>query len=443
MLVTREDEPGRCNVLQNPLFLQHLRLRDDPTEELRFYIIHMTEKCDCLLSLEAYSAEQKRRFCQCLGDHIEKQLQRRETPSTTEKMLEPKADMQCELGGQQKPEEEQHTPSSPSEPPAPGSPPLEDLLTPLEEVHTSPEDEHKVPPTPPPSTEGEDCKSTEGEVWQEAGEMEDEKEMEEVTRGGERPDVEEVAQPSEEDNCSEAADTGALPSSSSSSFVIPKLRLDRSFSADALSSPATDDEDYGEDEEEDEEEEDEEDDDEEDDDEEAEDSDDYLERSDSKRRSVAEAAPCERHGGVGGGGAGLSVQGSLRRRTHSEGSLLQEPRAPCFASDDAINRLDAGVTRKAGWSLPSPRTLKKELTKNGGSMHQLCMLLSGRKLSGGSDCSCNVGPDSLKKKKSKNLSVEWTSVLQAEEVQLYLGSDTTHSPLTTTAMTTSSRHNLL
>nr|XP_023666860.1 regulator of G-protein signaling 3-like isoform X2 [Paramormyrops kingsleyae]XP_023666861.1 regulator of G-protein signaling 3-like isoform X2 [Paramormyrops kingsleyae]XP_023666862.1 regulator of G-protein signaling 3-like isoform X2 [Paramormyrops kingsleyae]XP_023666863.1 regulator of G-protein signaling 3-like isoform X2 [Paramormyrops kingsleyae] len=28
MLVTREDEPGRCNVLQNPLFLKHLRLRE-------------------------------------------------------------------------------------------------------------------------------------------------------------------------------------------------------------------------------------------------------------------------------------------------------------------------------------------------------------------------------------------------------------------------------
>ncbi|XDV19670.1 hypothetical protein PO909_025108 [Leuciscus waleckii] len=28
MLVTREDEPGRCNVLQNPLYLRHLQLRD-------------------------------------------------------------------------------------------------------------------------------------------------------------------------------------------------------------------------------------------------------------------------------------------------------------------------------------------------------------------------------------------------------------------------------
>ncbi|KAM3873966.1 regulator of G-protein signaling 3a [Diretmus argenteus] len=80
MLVTREDEPGRCNVLQSPLYLRQLRLQDDHDEELRFYLIHMTEKCDCLLSLEAYSADQKHRVCQCLKDNIDKQvqLQRRE-----------------------------------------------------------------------------------------------------------------------------------------------------------------------------------------------------------------------------------------------------------------------------------------------------------------------------------------------------------------------------
>ncbi|XP_047665063.1 regulator of G-protein signaling 3-like isoform X2 [Tachysurus fulvidraco] len=43
MLVTREDEPGRCNVLQNPLFLKQLRLKEDHSDELRFYLIHMTE----------------------------------------------------------------------------------------------------------------------------------------------------------------------------------------------------------------------------------------------------------------------------------------------------------------------------------------------------------------------------------------------------------------
>ncbi|XP_039517773.1 regulator of G-protein signaling 3a [Pimephales promelas] len=43
MLVTREDESGRCNVLQNPLYLRQLQLRDDHSEDLHFYLIHMTE----------------------------------------------------------------------------------------------------------------------------------------------------------------------------------------------------------------------------------------------------------------------------------------------------------------------------------------------------------------------------------------------------------------
>ncbi|XP_057177036.1 regulator of G-protein signaling 3a isoform X2 [Triplophysa rosa] len=183
----------------------------------------------------------------------------------------------------------------------------------------------------------------------------------------------------DEENASEAADANAPPSSSSSSFVIPELRLDRSFSADGLSTPGTDEE-YDED-------------DEDEEDEEEEDSDDnFLDRQDSgKRRSMVEATSCEKHAG------GLSVQNSLRRRTHSEGSLLQDPRTTCFTSDNAINCMEASGT------LLSPKTLKKELTKNGGSMHQLYMLFSGRKLSGASECSCTVGPDGTKKKTSKNL----------------------------------------
>ncbi|KAA0716238.1 Regulator of G-protein signaling 3 [Triplophysa tibetana] len=186
----------------------------------------------------------------------------------------------------------------------------------------------------------------------------------------------------DEENASEAADANAPPSSSSSSFVIPELRLDRSFSADGLSTPGTDEE-YDEDDEDEEDEE----------DEEEEDSDDnFLDRRDSgKRRSMVEATSCEKHAG------GLSVQNSLRRRTHSEGSLLQDPRTTCFTSDNAINCMEASGT------LLSPKTMKKELTKNGGSMHQLYMLFSGRKLSGASECSCTVGSDGTKKKTSKNL----------------------------------------
>lgn len=299
-------------------------------------------------------------------------------------------------------------PSSPSEPPTLGSPHPSEPLTPLDEIYmplgglVGSGERHRVPPTPPPSTEGEDSKSVEEmEIWrelkdgecrkgenveeEEEGEYmvsrkspcsEEEEKSAKEEEGGERDEEDVnlnlVVSNTDEDNASEPPDTNAPPSSSSSSFVIPELRLDRSFSADALSSPNTDEEEYDEDDEDEESEE-------EDDDEEDDESDDaYLQRSDSKRRSMVEGTTCEKHGG-----GRLSVQNSLRRRTHSEGSLLQDPRTPCFTSDNAINCLEAGgAHNKGGWTLPSPKTLKKELTKNGGSMHQLCMLFSGRKVSG-------------------------------------------------------------
>ncbi|XP_068609281.1 regulator of G-protein signaling 3a [Brachionichthys hirsutus] len=443
MLVTREDEPGRCNVLQSPLYLRQLRLQDDYAQELRFYLIHMTEKCDCLLSLEAYSADQKRRVCQCLEDNIDKQLQlHRREPDVPhfEQMLEPNADPpSCDLGGvrgdlggvclhlpprSSEGEESSLYPSSPSEPRTLGSPHPSELLTPLDEIYmplgslAGSEERHKVPPTPPPSTEGEDYKSMdEMDIWREGkngetsreeddeeddndyrsgrksprSEVEEKKEEEEGERDEEEVHLKLVVSNTDEDNISEPPDPNAPPSSSSSSFVIPELRLDRSFSADALSSPNSDEEEDDEDEDEDEES------DEEDDEDDSDDA--YLQRSDSKRRSMLEGATCEKHGG-----GRLSVQNSLRRRTHSEGSLLQDPRTPCFTSDNAISCLEVGGPHhKGGWTLPSPKTLKKELTKNGGSMHQLCMLFSGRKLSAGSPCSCEVGPKGTKKKRSKNL----------------------------------------
>ncbi|KAJ8397125.1 hypothetical protein AAFF_G00009790 [Aldrovandia affinis] len=357
MLLTREDEPGRCNVLQDPLYLHQLSLQDDPTDEgLRFYIIHMTEANECILSLETYSVDQRRRVCQCLRDNIEKRLQEQESPATTEEMLEPKAQEQGETGPQvsgspgAEQEEEDRSPSSPSEAPVTVTPPPDHLL---EEACPPVADQEKAPHTPPPSTE-EECNSM----------------------GGNR-EISREREEGREERADECPDRAAVPSSSSSSFIIPELRLDRSFSTDGLSSPATD-------EEVDEEEEDEE-------EEEEEDSDEHgLECG-------REVTPCERHGG------GLSVQNSLRRRTHSEGSLLQEPRPPCFTSDNAIDRLDSATPHKGGWTLPSPKTLKKELTKNGGSMHQICMLFSGRKLSGGSECSCEVGPDGSKKRNPKSL----------------------------------------
>ncbi|XP_026716328.1 regulator of G-protein signaling 3 isoform X1 [Athene cunicularia] len=180
--------------------------------------------------------------------------------------------------------------------------------------------------------------------------------------------------------------------SSLPAFVIPELRLDSTFSQSAagVAAGTTD----GEDEEEEEEEEE----DEEEEEEEEEDSDEqYLERNEAKRSSMIETSGCQPV-------YTLSVQSSLRRRTHSEGSLLQEAKSHCFTSDTTLNCSDSQGT-KGHWALPSPRTLKKELAKNGGSIHQLTLLFSGhRKLSGADpECSCDEGEETSRKKRSRNL----------------------------------------
>ncbi len=177
----------------------------------------------------------------------------------------------------------------------------------------------------------------------------------EVKGGGQESGIEKREQ-GEGESASETISVGARPTSSSSSsspLVIPRLCLDRSFNTDALTSPSTDDE---------EEEEEEEDD---------EDSDEGF----LKRRSMVESSPSS-----GQQSGGLSVQRSLHRRTHSEGSLLQEPRSPRFISDQAIDCIEAKREPSERWAVPSPQTLRKELIKNGGSVHQICLLFTGRRV---------------------------------------------------------------
>ncbi|XP_072559667.1 regulator of G-protein signaling 3 isoform X8 [Paramormyrops kingsleyae] len=270
-------------------------------------------------------------------------------------MLDPEADGHCQL----RVLHQGHRGLGEDCPPIMGSTQPEQLVQ-RDQAHTAADSDQKVVPPPAISTQVEDCKSKDAwgaGILQEArGEAKGTDSVDEGRKGTER-----------------------LPSCSSASFIIPELRLERAFSADGLSSPpATDGDD-------------------EDDEEEEEDSDENcLKHSNGKRCSMVEASPCKKHQG------GLSVQGSLRRRTHSEGSLLQEPRSPCFASDNAIHCMETAGGHKGGWTLPSPKTLKKELAKNGGSMHQLYMLFSGRKLSG-SECSCEDGSEGNRKKKPKDL----------------------------------------
>ncbi|XP_065428304.1 regulator of G-protein signaling 3 isoform X2 [Chrysemys picta bellii] len=282
LLFTKEDEPGRCNVLRNPLYLQSVKLQEGSSEDLKFCILYLAEKSECLLSLEAYSQEQKKRICWCLAENITKQ---------------------------------QHPAAAPAE--------NKMLETDTEELRVMPSEEEKV-------AGGDACPDAEGAP---------EGALKEAALGA----------PLQEEKVVIAAECVEEQPGSSPAFVIPELRLDST--ADGL----TDEEDEEEDEDEDEE-----------------DSDQlYLERSEGKRCSMIEPSGCEPT-------YTLTVQGSLRRRTHSEGSLLQETKGHCFTSDTTLNCLDI-QSPQTRWALPSPRTLKKELTKNGGSIHQLGLLFSGHR----------------------------------------------------------------
>ncbi|XP_013225639.2 regulator of G-protein signaling 3 isoform X2 [Columba livia] len=326
LLFTKEDEPGRCNVLRNPLYLQSVQLQEG-SEDRKFCILYLAEKSECLLSLEAYSQEQKKRICWCLAENITKQQHPAPAP-TENKMLETDAEK-------------------------------------LGPMHS--EDGKVVMGDAPPAAKASAACEPQESLR--------------ATRSPLLVEKQPVATEKREEQPS------SLPA-----FIIPELRLDSTFSQSAAGTAGgtTDGEE--------EEEEDEEEEDEDEEDDEGEDSDEhYLERSDAKRSSMIETSGCQPV-------YTLSVQSSLRRRTHSEGSLLQEAKSHCFTSDTTLNCSDSQAAT-GHWALPSPRTLKKELVKNGGSIHQLSLLFSGhRKLSGAEpECSCDEGDETSRKKRSKNL----------------------------------------
>lgn len=189
------------------------------------------------------------------------------------------------------------------------------------------------------------------------------------------------------------------PTASRPTFVIPEVRLDSAYSqkAGAEGGSSGDEGDAEEAEEGDEGDEGEEEEDEDTSD------DNYGERSEAKRSSMIET------GSGAESGLSLRVQNSLRRRTHSEGSLLQETRGPCFASDTTLHCSD-GEGTASPWTVPSPRTLKKELGRNGGSMHHLSLFFTGHRKMSGAD---TVGDDdeASQKRKSKNLAKDMKNKL--------------------------------
>ncbi|KAG7282409.1 hypothetical protein CRUP_029730 [Coryphaenoides rupestris] len=75
LLLTREDEAGRCNVLHSPLYLHNIRLHYVSSEPLRVYLAQCVgEHWECDHSLEAFSLDQKTRVSLCLHDNITQQL---------------------------------------------------------------------------------------------------------------------------------------------------------------------------------------------------------------------------------------------------------------------------------------------------------------------------------------------------------------------------------
>ncbi|XP_004638535.1 regulator of G-protein signaling 3 isoform X2 [Octodon degus] len=429
LLFTKEDEPGRCNVLRNPLYLQSVKLQEGSSGDLKFCLLYLAEKAECLFTLEAHSQEQKKRVCWCLAENIAKQQQLGASPPER-KMFETEADEKKEMpseegkgpgaeepppskdcspgqelppGGEllptqdsssgqepasgqeslpnkdspcgQEPPPGSEAPAREDSPPGQGSPPTSELPS----CQDLPADQEPVPHQDPPA--GQDLPVVAKSPAQTPSTCQDlppsqcsvptEVLAEETSHSGDL-----------------VAATEPLPAASRPAFVIPEVRLDSTYSEQAgAQGGSSGDEEEAEGTEEAEDEEEEEDEDTSDDN--------YGERCEAKRSSMIETGQ--------GGECSLSlrVQNSLRRRTHSEGSLLQEARGPCFSSDTTLHCSD-GEGPSSGWAIPSPRTLKKELGRNGGSMHHLSLFFTGHRKMSGADVVVD-DEEASQKRKSKNL----------------------------------------
>ncbi|XP_006865757.1 PREDICTED: regulator of G-protein signaling 3 isoform X1 [Chrysochloris asiatica] len=435
LLFTKEDEPGRCNVLRNPLYLQSVKLQEGSSEDLKFCVLYLAEKAECLFTLEAHSQEQKKRVCWCVSENIAKQQQLAATPPES-KMFETEVDKKREMPLEEKKGPGAEDPSSSKDPSPSQEPPPEQDLPPnkdssagqeLSPGHESLSNKDSPPCKEPPSGQ-EPLPSKDSPPYQDPSSVQEPSLCQEAPPSQEpllsealpaipEPPTQDLLQcqdlpPSQVSLPAEAlteettgsgeppAVTGNPPVASRPAFVIPEVRLDSAYSQKAGAEGGS----SGEEEEgaEETEEGDEGDEGEEAEDEDTSD-DNYGEHTEAKRSSMIET------GQGAEGGLSLRVQNSLRRRTHSEGSLLQEARGPCFASDTTLHCSD-GEGATPSWAMPSPRTLKKELGRNGGSMHHLSLFFTGHRKMSGSD---TVGDDDegSRKRKSKNLAKDMKNKL--------------------------------
>ncbi|XP_062938285.1 regulator of G-protein signaling 3 isoform X3 [Cynocephalus volans] len=347
LLFTKEDEPGRCNVLRNPLYLQSVKLQEGSSEDLKFCVLYLAEKAECLFTLEAHSQEQKKRVCWCLSENIAKQQQLAASPLES-KMFETEADEK------EMPLEEGKGPgaenSLPSKNPSPGRalPPGQDL-----------------PPNKDSSSGQEPAPGKESLSSKDSPTCKDPPAGQKAPPNKDCPPSQEPSLALDLPPCQDLPASQEPPPSKDPLFSKDLAAQDlppcQHLPSSQVSLPA--------------------------------------EETTSSRDPPA--ATKDQQPPVASKPTFVIPENSLRRRTHSEGSLLQEARGPCFSSDTTLHCSDSEGTAST-WAMPSPHTLKKELGRNGGSMHHLSLFFTGHRKMSGPD---TVGDDdeASRKRKSKNL----------------------------------------
>ncbi|XP_070689136.1 regulator of G-protein signaling 3-like [Pempheris klunzingeri] len=356
LLFTREDEVGRCNVLQSPLYLNTLQLREVSSEPLQIYFLQSSQGCwRCIFSLEAFSIEQRVRVSLCLHDNIQLQLVTTETGhahqlsdlpsdfgllslgqsdllyrpsspySSDPPLLRPSSPYSSLCDPLRPSSPSPYSPSSPFSSSTPPFSPLPPYISsssssspPSRNFTTLPQ----VLPPPAPSTSSSTQRSP---VWKERGAEEEE---ERRKRRREEEEVEERQQGEGESASETSENVGGVGGRG------------------ILLSPH---------------------------------------HFDMKEEEESEEDEEEEERGGGAVEFAYTHRPAVLRRSFSEGSLLEEPRSPRFLSDSTIHRL----TRPATFDLdpatgpsphpPSIHTLRKQLTREGGSLHHMLLLLNGTK----------------------------------------------------------------
>ncbi|XP_065822563.1 regulator of G-protein signaling 3-like [Labrus bergylta] len=358
LLFTREDEAGRCNVLQSPVYLNTLQLREVPSEPLQIYFLQSSQGCwRCLFSLEAFSIEQKVRVSLCLHDNIQLQLiatntgpphqlsdlptgfgllslgqsdllYRPSSPysSSDPPLLNPSSPFSSSFCDTFRPPSPSPYPTSAAFTSSSTPPPPFSSLSPYTTLTSNPLKAFNTTtkPLPPPLPS---CSKLRSPVWKERELAEDQ----ERRKKRREEEEEEERQQGEGESASETSEN--VGGFGGRGLLLSPLHFNMKEYEEVES-----------DEEEEEEEE--------------------------------------------GGGAEEFIsthRPAVLRRSLSEGSLMKEPRSPRFLSDSTIHRLTHPATCELDLATgPSPRrpsihTLKKQLTKEGGSLQHMMLLLNGTK----------------------------------------------------------------